>query len=254
MRKLCAVFALSLLPLAAASLGAQDSGESLPKLISHADAVYPAIARTAHIMGDVVVRIKTDGQSVVEAVAESGPPLLRRSSEDNAKTWKFAPHTPSTFHVTFSYKISADDVAAATSFPYASGAPEVEVVTTQAPMIIDYAWVGLGRWRAELRSSHGRLSKEIEFSFSGPNDEWLDVNTPGSPDKESEEKDDDDEFGHKDSDVLTFSMRVAEPDGKRLQTYFVGKLSGDRIIGTFVDESGSRGTWSATRIPDRGSK
>jgi outer membrane biosynthesis protein TonB len=109
MRKLCAVIVLSLTGLAAAQ-GAQDSGESLPKLISHADAEYPAIARTAHIMGDAVAKITTDGQSVVQAQAESGPTLLETASLDNAKTWKFAPHTPGTFHVTYRFVLTPGDV------------------------------------------------------------------------------------------------------------------------------------------------
>jgi len=114
MRILGAALMLLLLPPAAAAAGAQDPTETLPKLISHADAVYPAIAKTAHVMGDVVVKITTDGESVVESKAESGPPLLLKAAEDNAKTWKFAPHSPATFHVTYRFKFIGGDT---TSFP-----------------------------------------------------------------------------------------------------------------------------------------
>ncbi len=247
MRKLCAVFALSLLPLATASRGAQDSGESLPKLISHADAVYPAIARTAHVMGDVVVKITTDGQSVVDAQAESGPALLQRASVDNAKTWKFALHTPGTFHVTYHYGFASSDVASATAFPNSSDQVEVQVVAPAPQLIVEYAWIGLGKWTAEWTSPHGKLSQTLEFSYSGPHGEWLDVGIAGAPDDDNEGNDD---YGKKDGDLLAFSIKLAEPDGKRLKTYLVGKMSGNKIVGTFVDESGVRGTWTATRIPD----
>jgi hypothetical protein len=247
MRKPCVVFALSLLPLAAVAAGAQDSAETLPKLISHADAVYPPIAKTAHVMGDVVVKITTDGQSVVDAKAESGPPLLQRSSVENARTWKFAPHTPGTFHVTYHYDLGSGDGAATTSFP--SSAAIVEIVAVPQPISIYWAWVGLGKWKAELKSPHGRLREVFEFSYSGPNDEWLNADVPGAPEEKVDDKDRDD-YGHKDGDFLIFSMKLAEPDGKRLETYLTGRMSGEKIAGTFVDGTGVRGTWSATRIPD----
>jgi hypothetical protein len=224
-----------------AAAGAQNSGESLPTLVSHADAVYPAIARTAHITGNVVVKITTDGQAVIGAVAESGPALLRKASEDNAKTWKFARHTPGTFHVTYSYKIVGNNVF--TSFPSSS---VVEISAVASPAIIDYAWVGLGNWKAELRSRHGRLAEVFEFSYSGPHGEWLNVVVSDSPDSTDETSDD--EVSRMDGDFLVFTMKIAEPDGKRLKTYFAGKISGDKIVGTFVDASGVRGTWVATRI------
>jgi len=199
-------------------------------------------------MGDVVVRITTDGQSVVDALAESGPPLLRKASEDNAKTWKFEPHTPATFHVTFRYKLSSSDAAVASSFPNPSGNVEISVVALPAPLIVDYAWGELGKWKAELRSPHGSFSKVFEFLESGPNGEWLRVENPGWRDEEDDNKRDDDEFSRKDGNFLIFSMKLAEPDGKSLETYLTGKMSGDKIVGTFVDESGVRGTWNATRI------
>jgi hypothetical protein len=244
MRKLCAVFALSLLPLATASLGAQDSGESLPRLISHADAQYPVIARTAHVMGDVVVRITTDGQSVVAAQAESGPALLQRASVDNAKTWKFAPHTAGMFHITYHYDFAASDAAAATSFPNSSDKVEVKVVVPAPEAIIEYAWIGLGTWNAELMSPHGKLSHTLEFAYSGPDiPETLRVESGRAPGDAYD-------YGQKDGGFLAFSMKLVQPDGKQLKTYLVCKMSRTKLVGTFVDESGVRGTWTATRIPD----
>lgn len=245
MRNLWAVLLLSLLPLAAA--GVQDSAESLPTLVSHADAIYPAIARTAHVMGDVVVKIVTDGQSVVDARAESGPPLLRKAAEDNAKTWKFAPHTAGTFHVTYHFDFASSDAATATSFPNSLDRVEVKVVVPAPQLIVEYAWIGLGKWKAEYTSPHGKLSQTLEISYSGPHGEWLEVDIPGAPD---EKGDDNDDYGKKDGGLLDFNMKLVEPDGQRLKTYLVGRMSGNRIVGSFVDESGVRGTWTATRIPN----
>ncbi len=233
---------LSLLPLAAVATGAQDSAETLPKLISHADAVYPPIAKTAHVMGDVVVKITTDGESVVEANAESGPALLRKAAEDNAKTWKFAPHSPGTFHVTYRFKFIDGDMA--TSFPNTEAL--VEVAAVPPTISITYGGRGLGTWKAVLTSSRGKSSETFEFVATGPGGEWLDFHVVGA----TEEQADEDEYGNVKDHFLTFITKLAEPGGKRLETCLVGKMTGDKIVGTFVDEAGVRGTWTATRIPD----
>src|SRR5579864_5108463 len=238
-------FFLFPLPRLSAGTDAQGSPEPLPRVVAHADPVYPQIARTAHITGDVVVRISTDGHSVVDAVAESGPPLLRNAAQDNAKTWKFAPHAPGIFRVTYRFTIAASDVA--TSF--LNPPNTIDVIAPPPQVIIDWAWIGLGTWQADLRSSHGNLSQVFEFSFSGPEGKWLQVQTPSSPNKTADEKQDNgSQFGHKDGDFLVFSLRVAEPDGRRLETYLVGKLAADKLVGSFVDEAGVRGTWTATRM------
>jgi hypothetical protein len=33
-----------------------------------------------------------------------------------------------------------------------------------------------------------------------------------------------------------------------VKTFFIGKMSGDKIVGTSVDEAGIRGEWTAVRI------
>jgi hypothetical protein len=243
MRKNWAVVALLLLPLVA---GAQETGESLPKLVSHADIAYPAIAQTAHVMGDVVVKITTNGESVTDAVAESGPPLLQRASIDNAKTWKFEVHAPGTFHITYRFDLVEGEFLS--SFPNSQGLVQVRA----APQVISgsFTALSLGKWKTQFTSPHGTFSKVFAFLESGPNGEWLSVKVPETAGDKGEEHPQDDEFSRKDGDFLILSMKLAEPDGKRLETYLTGKMTGDKIIGTFVDESGVRGTWTATRIPD----
>ena len=183
-----------------------------------------------------------------DATAESGPPLLHLASVNNAKTWKFEPHTAGNFHITYHFEIASSDVAFSSFFPNASGKFEVKVVVLPPPVIIDYAWIGLGKWNAKLRSQHGSFSKTFEFAYSGPDAYWLVVNPRDSA---AEDEDSDaSQPGSRDGDFLIFSIKLAEPDGKRLKTYLIGKMARDKIVGTFVDESGVRGKWTAARIPD----
>jgi hypothetical protein len=78
------VAASLILPARAAS---QESHEPLPEVVRHEAPLYPPIARTAHVEGEVQVTITTDGESVTNAEAEDGPPLLRKAAVDKALTW-----------------------------------------------------------------------------------------------------------------------------------------------------------------------
>jgi len=64
-----------------------ESGVVLVKLVPP---IFPAIARTAHISGDVIltVGVRKDG-SVASADFVSGPPLLQRAAQDSAKQSQF---------------------------------------------------------------------------------------------------------------------------------------------------------------------
>ena len=108
MRRPNIVIIFSLLLMLAASASAQYPSEGLPRVIQHEEPQFPVIARTAHVSGEVRVRITTDGESVTKAVAESGPPLLHKAVEDNVRTWKFVPHTPGTFEVAFEFRFLTD--------------------------------------------------------------------------------------------------------------------------------------------------
>ena len=81
---------LSLLLASVDSAIAQQSSEALPKVIQHAEPMYPPLASQTRIDGDVRVKFTTDGESVTDLVVESGHPLLRIATEDNVRTWKFA--------------------------------------------------------------------------------------------------------------------------------------------------------------------
>ena len=58
-----------------------------------------------------------------------------------------------------------------------------------------------------------------------------------------------DDYGVLDEErnMLSFFVTIVYPKGERLKTLFTGKIKGDRITGTFVDDEGLTGTWTATR-------
>jgi periplasmic protein TonB len=62
------------------------------KLIRQVTPVYPAIAKTAHISGTVVLHaiISKDG-SIQELTYVSGPPLLMRNAMDAVRQWRYNP-------------------------------------------------------------------------------------------------------------------------------------------------------------------
>lgn len=221
---------------------AQGTPGVLPTVLQHAEPIYPPLALQARIQGDVLVKVTTDGESVREAEAETGHPLLRRSAEENARTWKFAAHSPSTFHVTFRYRLLSDNVEV--EFLQLPAIVEIKAPPPQA--IIDYASIGLGTWKAQLKSAHGKFSKIFRFSYSGPDGDWLNGNVLGPKDEEQEI-----DFGHKEGDFLAFTIALTYPDRQHTKTFFVGKMSTGEIIGTFVDETGIRGEWKAVRTEDR---
>ena len=203
--------------LVAEATPAQEVSDALPKIIQHAEPIYPPIARTAHVTGEVGVKITTDGESVREAEAETGPPLLRKASEDNAKTWKFAPHTPNTFHVTFRYRISSGGVEV--EFLKSPGVVELEAPAPETS--IYYADIGLGTWEARLKSAHGKTSLGLKLAYSGPDGDWLYVSLAGK--KEDEDGDEEANFGHREGDFLAFILKVDQPDRKQLETFLIGK-------------------------------
>lgn len=237
------VFVLSILLAAEATL-AQEGSDALPKIVQHAEPTYPPIARTAHITGEVSVKITTDGESVCEAEAETGPPLLRKASEDNAKTWKFAPHTPNTFHVTFRYRISSGGVEV--EFLKSPGVVELEAPASETS--IYYAHIGLGTWEARLKSAHGKTSLGLKLDYSGADEDWLYVSLVGK--KEEEDEDEEANFGHREGDFLAFALKVDQPDGKQLKTFLIGKMKANKIVGTFVDDAGVTGEWTAVKTAD----
>jgi TonB family protein len=228
--------------LAVISIPAQtitQSNDTLPRVVEHAQPIYPPLARTARIEGDVRIKITTNADSVKDAEVESGHPLLRQAAVDNVKTWKFATHEPGIFHVTFRYKLLLDNVEVIF--------PESTVVHIMAPppeLFITHADLGLGTWLAHLSSSYGEFQCVLDLAYSGPDDrEWVEgkMKTFGG------QWEDIDSAFYKDG-LFGFTVNLREPNGHHVRTFFVGKIIGKRISGTFVDDTGVTGQWSATRV------
>jgi hypothetical protein len=86
---------------------AQNSKVALPMVAGAKVPLYPPLARVANVQGVVHVKITTDGHHVVATHVEDGNKLLATAAEENARTWEFATHLPTTFTVTYHYKLDA---------------------------------------------------------------------------------------------------------------------------------------------------
>ncbi len=86
---------------------AQDSKVALPMVAGAAVPLYPPLARAANVQGVVHVKITTDGHRVIATHVKDGHKLLATAADENARTWQFATHDPTTFTVTYHYKLDA---------------------------------------------------------------------------------------------------------------------------------------------------
>ncbi|SRR6266849_5211234 len=241
MRHARTILMLSVFLAPVPSARAQEYPGVLPKVVQHTQPIYPPLARQTRIQGEVRVKVTTDGESVRDAEAETGHPLLRKAAEDNARTWKFVAHVPGTFHVTFRYKLSSGNV----DVEFLESPAIVEIEASPPERSIYYAGIGLGTWKAQLKSAHGESWRVFELSYTGPNGDWLNANALNSK-GESEESD----FGHKEGNFLAFTITLSQPDGQQVKTFLIGKMTEDKIVGTFVDDAGIRGEWTAVRVAD----
>ncbi len=92
---------------------AQDSNSTdqvQPVLKSGDLPLYPHSARLARIEGKVQLEVKTDGNSVTKVTASGAHKLLLQAAEANVRSWRFYPHKPQTFTVTFIYKLEEPEV------------------------------------------------------------------------------------------------------------------------------------------------
>jgi Gram-negative bacterial TonB protein C-terminal len=241
MRPACTILTMTVLLVLPSRASGQGLADPVPKVVQHAEPVYPPLARQTHIQGDVRVKVTTDGESVRDAVAQTGHPLLCKAAEDNAKTWKFASSIPSTFYVTFRYKLLEGSV----EVEFLESPIIVEVLASPPELSIYYADIGLGAWKAQIRSAYGKFWRVFALSYTGADGDWLNASTL-NPRGESEESD----FGHKKEDFLAFTITLSLRGGQPVKMFFVGKITGNKIIGTFVDAAGTTGKWTAVRSPE----
>ncbi len=114
---------------------AQESKEDLPVLAGAAVPLYPELARAARIEGIVRIDISTDGREVITTHVKDGPKLLSSFAEENARTWRFLPHEPATFTITYSYKIDAK-MNAGPNNPVIVLRPPTEVQISVPPRLV----------------------------------------------------------------------------------------------------------------------
>ncbi len=236
------ILTLAALAVALPTARSQQPSDVLPNIVQHAEPIYPPLATQTRITGDVRIVFTTNGESVTDVLVESGHPLLRAAAENNVRTWKFASHTPGKFRVIFRYKVASDGTEVA--FPES---PSIVQIETTPQLITDApcgSTLNIGMWKTRLNSSHGITSQVLELSSSCF--ESLEGTAVG-PNRRKEKID----FGYYEFPFLAFTLAVHQPGGRTMKTFFVGKQSKYKIIGTFVDDAGITGDWTAVRLADK---
>jgi hypothetical protein len=88
--------------------GAAQQKIALPMVNFAEVPFYPPLARAGNVSGVLHVVVTTDGHRVVTAHAQGGHKWLRDAAEKNAMSWQFTTHEPTTFTVTYVYKLVDD--------------------------------------------------------------------------------------------------------------------------------------------------
>ncbi len=74
----------------AAPVPVVPESEAWRHVLAHPKPLYPAIAKSAHITGQVQIATEVDPSgTVTKTVLISGPPLLRQAALDAVKSWRF---------------------------------------------------------------------------------------------------------------------------------------------------------------------
>jgi TonB-like protein len=116
----------------------QQSKVALPRVSAAGVPLYPLQAYISNIEGVVRLKITTDGHRVVDTHVEDGHKLLASAAEENVRTWQFQVHEPTTFTVTYRYKLVTNwkgdpyNPAVVLRLP-----TEVEVSTRRSPGTVD---------------------------------------------------------------------------------------------------------------------
>lgn len=50
---------------------------------------------------------------------------------------------------------------------------------------------------------------------------------------------------------MAFTIRLRNPDGPPVKTFLIGKIKKHEIVGTFVDDAGITGEWTAVPVVNR---
>jgi len=242
MKSLKLAMIMAILVAAVQFVSAQDAPRPLPEVISHRDLIFPPLARQARIAGPVRLRITTDGHSVTDVAALDGHPLLARAAIDNLRTWTFAGHVPGTFEVTFDFRFLANK----TMFLQEPGVVDIAVLLPEynenSDTQLDYTIPK--SWDLELKTATDDIKAPLTMWTYGP---WLRGYTLGQRGQERELAN-----SRVDGNLLGFDTALDDSHGQRLRFSLIGKKSGEKIEGIFLDAWGTSGTWSAlpSKTPD----
>jgi len=110
MNRLLILLLVALSVLSAFARAGDSTDQVQPVLKSGDLPFYPHFARLARIEGKVLVEVKTDGNSITKVTASGAHKLLLQAAEANVRSWRFYPHKPQTFTVTFIYKLEEPEV------------------------------------------------------------------------------------------------------------------------------------------------
>jgi hypothetical protein len=226
-----------LLMILGGSLGpawAQDGATNLPEVTEHAAIKYPPLARQARIQGQVIMRVTTNGHVVTDVIIEKGHPLLAATAEQNVRTWKFVEHTPATFNVTFDFREQRYNG----TFLQQPGI--VEVVSSSSSGISRYTLPE--KWKAHLHDSKEAIETTLNLWTFESFEPELDGYTKGPESQERDLRN-----AHIDGNMLGFDAMIYDKHGQRLKFSMIGKMTGDKIEGVFLNYWGAGGTWTAER-------
>jgi hypothetical protein len=191
----------------------------------------------------VRLRVTTNGSNVTGIAQESGNPFLLHDAAANLRTWRFTDDKFRTFEVTYNFETNSWP----TDF---LKEPGVVNIYADLPLVngsfatFDTPWE---TWRAQLVSSRGTMSAIL--SLKPPDAEAifgddLDGRIVGPGNSREPITN-----GHRDGDILGFDATMTAPNGKPLRVSLLGKQTGNKIAGVFLDYSGAPGTWTAVRQP-----
>ena len=220
-----------------AALWAQESSGALPEVIEHAAPLYPPLARQARIQGEVRLRVTTNGHVVTDVAVKEGHPLLVQSAEDSVRQWKFVDHVPGTFDVTFKFRV----LDFAGTFLQQPGI--VEVATGSRGGVGSYTLPE--KWNAQIRNAQGTIRTTLTLWTYRTFESKLDGYTTGSQGQEREIRE-----PHIDGDMLGFDTRIEDKFGQRLKFSMIGKRTGEKIKGVFLNYWGQGGEWTAERAAE----
>lgn len=165
------LFFLGTIVLCAGPIAAQSTTQ-IPEVVAVGVPEYLSSARVANIEGDVIMTVDTDGERVSRVAIEPGTNvLLAEPAKVNVMTWRFAPHSPRSFQVTFRYRLSEDFAPSERVIAFRSSIDELIVEVTalggSGPHPVGILWKG--------HTTTTRLSEPIDPSCAVAAVESVDV-------------------------------------------------------------------------------